>query len=119
MRVDGVPESRAHEQQEEETEPHGEVHPGLVQHAPEPELMPARVSKASALKVMAARLGLEAGEVIAFGDGENDVSMFEWAGTSVAMPHGWPAAIAAATYTAPEGADATAFARGVDMLFDE
>ena len=83
------------------------------------EFMPAGVSKATALKIMAARLGLGPAEIIAFGDGENDVPMFSWAGASVAMPHGWPAAIQSATYIAPAGAADTAFARGVDMLFDK
>lgn len=83
------------------------------------EFMPPGVSKASALKIMATRLSLTPSEIIAFGDGENDVPMFEWAGFSVAMPHGWPAAIKAATYTAPPGPADTAFARGVDMLFGD
>lgn len=83
------------------------------------ELMPLGVSKASALKIMAARLKLAPAEIVAFGDGDNDVPMFAWAGVSVAMPHGWPLAIKHATYTAPAGTAETTFARGLDLLFDE
>lgn len=81
------------------------------------EFMPAAMSKASALKILADRLQLKAAETIAFGDGDNDVPMFEWAGLSVAMPHGWPAALRAASHTAPAGPMETALARGVDLLF--
>lgn len=82
------------------------------------EFMPAAMSKASALKTLATRLGVTASEVVAFGDGDNDVPMFQWAGLSVAMPHGWPAAIRAASHTASEGPADTALARGVDFLFE-
>ncbi len=82
------------------------------------EFMPQGVSKATALKVLARRLSLDAAEIVAFGDGDNDVPMFEWAGLSVAMPHGWPAALRRATYTAPAGPAETAFARGVELVFE-
>ena len=81
------------------------------------EFMPAAMTKASALKTLVRRLGYVASEVIAFGDGDNDVPMFEWAGLSIAMPHGWPAAIRSAAYTAASGPADTALARGVDFLF--
>jgi Cof subfamily protein (haloacid dehalogenase superfamily) len=83
------------------------------------EFMPAGVSKASALNILAARLEVKPEEVVAFGDGDNDVPMFEWAGLSVAMPHGWPAAIRKASYTAPAGPADSAFARGVDLIFTQ
>jgi len=38
-------------------------------------------------------------EVLAFGDGENDIDMFQTAGFSVAMGNAMPAATAAAGYT--------------------
>jgi 5-amino-6-(5-phospho-D-ribitylamino)uracil phosphatase len=41
--------------------------------------------KGSALALLAALLGYEAGEVVAFGDGPNDVSMLSWAGWGVAV----------------------------------
>ena len=77
----------------------------------------AGTSKAAALDLLARRLGTQAAEVITFGDGDNDVSMFQWSGLSVAMPHGWPAAIQAASFTVAPGPAETALARGVDFLF--
>jgi hypothetical protein len=53
------------------------------------EFMPAAVSKGSALATLAAHLGIQPAAAVAFGDGENDIPMFAWAGMSVAMPHGW------------------------------
>ena len=80
------------------------------------EFMPTDVSKGSALATLAARLGIDRSEAVAFGDGENDISMFDWASTSVAMPHGWEAAIRQATCVAPSGPMETALARGVEMV---
>lgn len=82
------------------------------------EFMPVGLSKVSGLKILAQRLGVDRSEVIAFGDGDNDVPMFEWAGISVAMAHGWPAALRKATYCSPEGPSDTALARAVEMLFE-
>lgn len=82
------------------------------------EFMPIGVSKGSALKILAERLAVRPSEVVTFGDGDNDVPMFEWSGLSVAMPHGWPAAIRQATHTAPPGPPETAFARGVDIILN-
>lgn len=80
------------------------------------EFMPVGTSKASALKTLAARVGVKPDETVTFGDGDNDVPMFAWSGLSVAMPHGWPAALRKATYVAPEGPADTALARGVEMI---
>ena len=80
------------------------------------EFMPATVSKGTALATLATHLGIPPAAVVAFGDGENDVPMFEWAGMSVAMPHGWPLALARAKLIAPAGPPETALARGVDLI---
>jgi len=82
------------------------------------EIMPADVTKASGLKHLTTRLGVEASEVIAFGDGDNDVPMFEWAGASFAMAHGWPSALQTATHITADGPLESAFARGVDHAFE-
>jgi Cof subfamily protein (haloacid dehalogenase superfamily) len=81
------------------------------------EFMPVAMTKASALESLVRRLGIQASEAIAFGDADNDVPMFKWAGLSMAMPHGWPAAIRSASYVAAPGPAETALARGVDFLF--
>src|SRR5450756_715029 len=60
------------------------------------EFMPVDASKGTALKLLAARLGIASSDAVVFGDGENDIPMFEWAGTSVAMPHGWALALRSA-----------------------
>jgi Cof subfamily protein (haloacid dehalogenase superfamily) len=80
------------------------------------EHMPANVSKGTALATLATCLGIRPAEAVVFGDGDNDIPMFHWAGVSVAMPHGWPDAIRQATYVAPAGPPETAFARGVEMV---
>ncbi len=83
------------------------------------EFMPPGVNKASALEKVARRFGLSAPEVLAFGDGENDVPMLRWAGVGVAMAHGNELAKRAAARVSPPGPRETAFARAVDALFDE
>lgn len=80
------------------------------------EFMPAAVSKGAALATLAGHLGIDRSEAVVFGDGDNDIPMFEWASDSVAMPHGWPDAIRRAKWVAPKGPEETAFARAVEMV---
>lgn len=49
------------------------------------DLAPRGVSKASGLESVCGRLGVTAEEVLAIGDGRNDVEMLQWAGRGVAM----------------------------------
>jgi HAD superfamily hydrolase (TIGR01484 family) len=49
------------------------------------DLSPVGVSKASGLQYVAEKLGLEAEDVLAIGDGRNDIEMLTWAGRGVAM----------------------------------
>ena len=51
------------------------------------DLAPMGVSKASALADVGVRLGIGAEDVLAVGDGFNDIEMLEWAGRGVAMGH--------------------------------
>jgi len=60
------------------------------------EICPAGVTKATGLAVAAARHGVEAGAVLCFGDMPNDLSMFTWAGYSVAVASAHPTVLAAA-----------------------
>lgn len=85
-------------------------------HARLHEFMPAGVSKATGLAVLARHLGVAAEEVVAFGDADNDVPMFRWAGRSYAMAHGWPSARQHARRLAPAGPPESAFARAVEEL---
>lgn len=82
------------------------------------EFMPHGVNKATALEKVAHELGVHREQVLAFGDGENDVPMLSWAGLGVAMNHGNAAAIAAAKMVSPAGPPETAFARAVDAIFE-
>jgi HAD superfamily hydrolase (TIGR01484 family) len=49
------------------------------------DLAPVGVTKASGLDHVARELGLTAADVLAIGDGRNDIEMLEWAGRGVAM----------------------------------
>ena len=49
------------------------------------EVIPAGDNKAVGLEALVAHLGCTAADVLAFGDGSNDLEMLEWAGTGVAM----------------------------------
>ncbi|HEY0945193.1 MAG TPA: Cof-type HAD-IIB family hydrolase [Opitutaceae bacterium] len=80
------------------------------------EFLSARASKGVGVAALAAHLGVGPEAVVAFGDGDNDVPLFEWAGTSVAMPHGWPEAKRRASAVAPEGPPETALARAVELV---
>ncbi|HEY0774866.1 MAG TPA: HAD family hydrolase [Nocardioidaceae bacterium] len=49
------------------------------------DLAPEGISKASGLAEVADRLGVDRADVLAIGDGRNDIEMLEWAGRGVAM----------------------------------
>jgi hydroxymethylpyrimidine pyrophosphatase-like HAD family hydrolase len=49
------------------------------------DLAPVGVSKASGLAHVAERLGVDPADVLAIGDGRNDIEMLHWAGRGVAM----------------------------------
>jgi HAD superfamily hydrolase (TIGR01484 family) len=49
------------------------------------DLAPMGVSKASGLEYVARELGIDAADVLAIGDGRNDIEMLQWAGRGVAM----------------------------------
>ncbi|NHC23525.1 HAD family phosphatase [Nocardioides sp. IC4_145] len=49
------------------------------------DIAPVGVSKASGLERVCAELGCTAADVLAIGDGRNDIEMLEWAGRGVAM----------------------------------
>jgi len=49
------------------------------------DLAPEGVSKASGLASVADRLGVDRSDVLAIGDGRNDIEMLQWAGRGVAM----------------------------------
>lgn len=75
------------------------------------EFMAPGIDKGRALAGALPKLGIDASEVIAFGDGQNDVSMLRWAGTGVAMGNAVDEAKAAADMvTASNNEDGIALA---------
>ena len=63
------------------------------------------VSKAAALAELAQEAGIDARDVVTFGDQPNDVPMLAWAGRGYAMADGHPEALAAAPHVAPPVAE--------------
>jgi len=80
------------------------------------EFVPHGVSKATGTAALAREFGVPAARIVGFGDAENDVPLFDWAGYSVVMPHARPEVRRHAKLTAPAGDAESAFARGVDVL---
>lgn len=63
------------------------------------DVVPEGGGKAAGVAAVLERWGLSPEEAIAFGDGENDLSMFEAVGTSVAMGNAWDSVKERATFT--------------------
>lgn len=62
------------------------------------EILPPGQNKGVAVATLAGHLGLDAVDVMAFGDGTNDIEMFEWVGRGIAMgPFCSPELLAVAT----------------------
>jgi Cof subfamily protein (haloacid dehalogenase superfamily) len=69
------------------------------------ELSPPGVTKATGLAEVARRRGLDAADVVAFGDMPNDLEMLQWAGHGVAMGNGHPALLEVADEVTAANAD--------------
>jgi Cof subfamily protein (haloacid dehalogenase superfamily) len=80
------------------------------------EIAAPKTNKALGAQAVARRLGIDSEDVIAFGDGNNDVELLMWAGLSVAMDHGRERARQAAKMISPPGSHGTAFARAVHAV---
>jgi len=59
---------------------------------------PAGVEKVDGIRTWTQRRGIDPSQVMAIGDGSNDLAMLEWAGTAVAMPSHDPRVTAAADH---------------------
>jgi HAD superfamily hydrolase (TIGR01484 family) len=77
------------------------------------DLAPVGVSKASGLQRVVAALGLEAADVLAIGDGRNDVEMLRWAGRGVAMGQA-----VSEVHDAADASTATVFEDGAALEID-
>ena len=69
------------------------------------EIAATGVSKAAGLDIVCQRYGIAPSEVIAFGDGLNDIEMLRWAGHSVAMSNGAESVRAVADVVAPSNSE--------------
>jgi Cof subfamily protein (haloacid dehalogenase superfamily) len=65
------------------------------------ELASPEISKGSGMAFVADRLGFDAARTIAFGDGENDVELLEWAGYAIAVDDAHPRLQAVADWSCP------------------
>jgi Cof subfamily protein (haloacid dehalogenase superfamily) len=65
------------------------------------ELANPGVSKGTGLQVVADRLGFTAEDTVAFGDGENDIELLDWADYAVAVANAHPAIKERADFVAP------------------
>ena len=65
------------------------------------EISAAGVTKAATLARVSAELGVEAVDVVAFGDMPNDLAMLTWAGTSYAMGNAHASVLEVADHVAP------------------
>lgn len=82
------------------------------------EMTAPEAQKSLAIEAVAQEAGIERESVLAFGDGNNDVSLLKWAGLGVAMPHGRQSARNAARWIAPAGNPESALARAIERLLD-
>jgi 5-amino-6-(5-phospho-D-ribitylamino)uracil phosphatase len=69
------------------------------------DIAPYGVTKATGLAEVVTELGLSAAEVLAFGDGRNDIEMLRWAGRGLAIGDAPPEVHAAADASVPRFAD--------------
>ncbi len=75
------------------------------------------VTKGVGMEFVAQRLGFTAAETSAFGDGENDVELLEWAGHAVAVENAHPRALAAADEVCPS-VEEEGVAQRIEALLD-
>lgn len=81
------------------------------------EISRAGATKSWGIQALCAHLGIEAREVLALGDSDNDLDLLSWAGCSVAMANGSPLARQAADMVTASN-DEGGVARAVEALMD-
>ena len=82
------------------------------------EIAAAGVNKAAALQELAHDLGVDAREVVAFGDYPNDVPMLAWAGLAIAPANAHPDVLAEVDHVT-ESNDADGVAIAIEGLLAE
>ncbi|MDQ5820718.1 MAG: Cof-type HAD-IIB family hydrolase [Actinomycetota bacterium] len=81
------------------------------------ELAHPDVTKASGMAFLAERLGFTAAETVAFGDGENDVELLEWAGYGVAVANAHERVLKVADLVCPS-VDEEGVAQTIEAFLD-
>jgi Cof subfamily protein (haloacid dehalogenase superfamily) len=81
------------------------------------ELASPRVSKGSGLGFVAEHLGFPAAKTVAFGDGENDLELLEWAGYGVCVENGHELLKAQADWICP-GPEEEGVAQAIEAYLD-
>jgi Cof subfamily protein (haloacid dehalogenase superfamily) len=69
------------------------------------ELASPEVTKGTGMAFLAEHLGVSAERTVAFGDGENDVELLEWAGYAVAVANAHDRVLAVADFVCPPAAE--------------
>ena len=82
------------------------------------EIVPEGLDKAAAIAELISKIGLSREDTIAFGDGFNDISMVEYAGTGVAMSNGCDRIKEVADRIAPDN-DSDGVAAVINEIFPE
>lgn len=82
------------------------------------ELVPKGIDKANSIKVLRNRTRTKREEVIAIGDGYNDLSMIKYAGLGVAMGNAQPPVKAQADLVLPHTNDEDGVAHFVQSILD-
>jgi Cof subfamily protein (haloacid dehalogenase superfamily) len=81
------------------------------------ELASPDVTKGAGLAFVAEHLSFTPARTLAFGDGENDVELLEWAGFGVAVANAHPSALAVADWVCPS-AEAEGVAEVIEALLE-
>jgi Cof subfamily protein (haloacid dehalogenase superfamily) len=81
------------------------------------ELASPRISKGSGMAFLAEHLGFEAGRTVAFGDGENDLELLQWAGYAVCVENGHDGLKARADWICP-GPEDEGVAQAIEAYLD-
>ena len=81
------------------------------------EISAAGVTKAAALARVCERLGVDAADVVAFGDMPNDIAMLTWVGTSYAVANAHPSVLEVVDHVARSN-DEDGVAQVLAGLFD-
>jgi Cof subfamily protein (haloacid dehalogenase superfamily) len=81
------------------------------------ELASPEVTKASGLDFLAPRVGFSRERTVAFGDGENDVELLQWAGYGVAVANAHDRVLAAANLVCPS-VDEEGVAQVIEAFLD-